>query len=273
MSSTEIFQVDAFARGPFTGNPAAVCFLEDAKPESWMQSVATEMNLSETAYVRSADPTRGAKAFHLQWFTPVREVDLCGHATLATAHVLRESGRVATGEPIVFHTRSGDLRAQTLDEQVEMDFPAVPTRPVTLPEGVRATLGVAPVHCELTTGAREGNFVVELASEAAVRAVEPSFQELARAHDGGVIVTARADAADHDFVSRYFVPALGVDEDPVTGSAHCSLAPYWATRLERTSLVGYQASARGGEVRTRVDGDRVHLAGHATTVFRGVLAV
>lgn len=258
-----IVQVDAFADRAFTGNPAAVCILPAAREEGWMRSVAAEMNLSETAFLHAEED-----GWRLRWFTPEVEVALCGHATLATAHVLWEDGHLPAGEVARFHTKSGLLTARRAGEWIELDFPAKPILDAPAPEGLAAALGVEPVY----VGRSHFDVLVEVASEAEVRALKPDFGRLAAVEARGVIVTARADGgAGYDFVSRFFAPRVGVAEDPVTGSAHCVLAPYWAAKLGRDELVGYQASRRGGTVRVRAAGDRVQLGGRAITVLRGEL--
>lgn len=258
----QITTVDAFADEPFTGNPAAVCLLEAVRPATWMQAVAREMNLSETAFLLA----EGA-SWRLRWFTPGAEVDLCGHATLASAHVLWETGRLAADERARFDTASGRLEAYREGDTIVLDFPAEPSAAAPAPAGLVEALGVEPV----AVSRNRMDFLVEVADEAAVRAASPDFGRLRAVDVRGVIVTARSASGDHDFVSRFFAPAVGVDEDPVTGSAHCCLAPYWADRLGREALRGYQASRRGGTVGVRVVGDRVHLSGRAVTVMRGEL--
>jgi PhzF family phenazine biosynthesis protein len=258
-----LFHVDAFAAAPFEGNPAAVCLLDfDADP-TWMQSVAAEMNLSETAFVRSLD--REGR-FALRWFTPTVEVDLCGHATLASAHVLWENRWLPPDRDATFVTRSGTLVATHAGELIELDFPADPVAPVNAAPGLLDALGS---EAKLVARGRIGWFV-EVADEDALRALAPDFAELERF--GSAVVTCESARREYDFVSRYFAPAYGIDEDPVTGAAHCALGPYWSARLGRTTLVGYQASARGGVVRVRAAGDRVHFGGRAVTVTRGELA-
>ena len=258
-----IIQVDAFADRAFTGNPAAVCILPAPREEGWMQSVAAEMNLSETAFLHAEED-----GWRLRWFTPEVEVALCGHATLATAHVLWEDGHLAEDEVARFHTRSGLLTARRAGEWIELDFPAKPILDAPAPDGLAEALGVEPVY----VGRSHFDVLVEVASEAEVRALKPDFGRLAAVEARGVIVTARADGgAGYDFVSRFFAPRVGVAEDPVTGSAHCVLAPYWASKLGRDELVGFQASRRGGTVRVRAAGDRVHLGGRAITILRGEL--
>jgi PhzF family phenazine biosynthesis protein len=263
-----LLQIDAFTSQPFRGNPAAVCLLDRAHPEEWMQAVAAEMNLSETAFVLPR-----ADGFDLRWFTPMVEVPLCGHATLASAHALWETGRLAAGEEARFHTHSGLLTARRLDHLIELDFPAIPVEEATLPEEARAALGVSPraVHATPPRGLIDRNYLIELASEADVRNAQPDFERLRRGAPAGAIITARADAGPYDFVSRYFAVHVGINEDPVTGGAHCSLTPYWARRLDKLEMNAYQASARGGELRVRLDEGRVRLAGQGVTVFRGTL--
>jgi predicted PhzF superfamily epimerase YddE/YHI9 len=257
----KIYQVDAFAREPFRGNPAAVCLLEGqgSRSQEWMQSVAAEMNLAETAFIERRDD-----GFGLRWFTPTVEVDLCGHATLASAHVLWEEGEDSSR--LVFHTRSGRLAAERTEAGIRLDFPADPVSPVDPPPGLAAILGAAPV----ATAQGRSFLLCELADATTVRALAPDIAGITALDAGGVIVTAPGEG-DADFVSRFFVPKFGIDEDPVTGAAHCCLAPYWEKRLGRARLVGYQASARGGFVGVEVGGDRVLLTGQAVTVVRGHL--
>ena len=257
-----VYVVDAFAERPFAGNPAAVCPLAGPATAAWMQQVAAEMNLAETAFLHPSDG-----GWSLRWFTPTVEVDLCGHATLAAAHTLWESGRAAIEKPLVFHTRSGALQVRRDGAGYQMDFPALPVTHSPPPRELSQTLDAMPVW----VGTNAMDLFVELADEAAVRSLRPDITGLARYPVRGVIVTARA--AETDFVSRFFAPACGIPEDPVTGSAHCALGPYWASRLARADLVGFQASARGGRVRVSVRGNRVVLGGTAVTVLRGELDV
>jgi len=263
----EIHQVDAFTAAPFRGNPAAVVPLDGPVDAAWMQSVALEMNLSETAFV--TPDARGG--FGLRWFTPRREVPLCGHATLASAHVLWETGRVPAGEGIVFHSHSGELRAAADGDGITLDFPAQSTTAGEPPERVRRALdGVAWVEARrVPRNLGEENWLLRLPSEEDVRQLSPDLGPLRAPGSPGVIVTAEGEA--HDFVSRYFVPWAGIDEDPVTGSAHCVLAPYWAERTGKRDFRAFQASARGGELRCRLEGDRVLLTGRAVTTLRGEL--
>ncbi|GIV76907.1 PhzF family phenazine biosynthesis protein [Litorilinea aerophila] len=257
-----IYQVDAFTNTPFAGNPAAVCMLEGPVDPAWMQKVAQEMNLSETAFL-----WREPEGYRLRWFTPTVEVDLCGHATLAAAHILWEAGYLLGGETARFHTRSGLLTASKRDEWIELDFPATPDEPVDAVPGLAEALGVSPVY----VGKNRFDYVVEVASEAEVRAANPDFVALSRLPVRGVIVTAPATSGGYDFVSRFFAPGAGVQEDPVTGSAHCCLAPFWQRRLGKAQFLAYQASPRGGVLRVRLAGDRVILGGQAVTVLRGLL--
>jgi PhzF family phenazine biosynthesis protein len=257
-----IVHVDAFTSEPFAGNPAAVCYLDDPRDAAWMQQVAREMNLSETAFLRA----RG-DGFDLRWFTPTVEVDLCGHATVASAHALWESGRLAPTETARFHTRSGVLTAARQGDWIELDFPATPDEAVAAPPGLVEALGVSPLY----VGKSRFDYLVEVENEQAVRGVRPDFGRLGAIKARGVIVTGVASTAGVDFVSRYFAPAFGIDEDPVTGSTHCCLAPFWSRRLEKQELVARQLSPRGGLLRLRLDGDRVRIAGQAVTVWRGEL--
>lgn len=253
---------DAFTDHPFAGNPAAVCPLDRPANVAWMQRVAAEMNLSETAFL---DPAPGG--WNLRWFTPQVEVDLCGHATLASAHVLWETGRLAKSAPAQFSTRSGQLTAIHRGQAIEMDFPAKVVRACEPPELLLAGLGAVPRW----VGSNGMDFLVELVDDSAVRALRPDFARLRQLPGRGVIVTASGGGGGYDFVSRFFAPGNGVDEDPVTGSSHCALGPYWAERFRKTDLVGYQASSRGGVVRVGVRGERVVLGGTAVTVWRGEL--
>ena len=259
-----IVQVDAFTDRAFAGNPAAVCVLSTPAGAEWMQDVAREMNLSETAFL-----VRQADGFDLRWFTPAVEVDLCGHATLASAHVLWEDGHLAPGTRARFHTKSGALTADRRGAWIELDFPATHAEPAPAPPGLIEALRVTPPL--RFVGRSRFDYLVEVDGEETVRSVRPDFGALAQVDARGVIVTSRAATNGYDFVSRFFAPRAGVPEDPVTGSAHCALAPYWTAKLGTPELVGYQASARGGVVRVRVSGDRVFLSGQAVTVLRGEL--
>ena len=257
-----IYQVDAFTDKPFAGNPAGVCVLEAPAADAWMLDVAREMNLSETAFLY-----READAYQLRWFTPAVEVDLCGHATLASAHELWESGYLWTSEVARFQTRSGLLTAQKQDNWIEMDFPATPAAAADAPVGLVEALGVMP----LFVGKTKFDYLIQVGSEQEVRTLAPDFDALRQVEARGIIVTSVADMPEVDFVSRFFGPAVGVNEDPVTGSAHCCLAPFWAERLNKQEMAAYQASARGGAVRVQLAGERVLLRGQAVTVLRGEL--
>lgn len=259
-----VIQVDAFAERPFAGNPAAVCVMDSPRDEQWMRDVAMEMNLSETAFLHPE-----GDGYRLRWFTPAVEVALCGHATLASAHVLWETGALAADAEARFHTLSGLLTCRRDGDWIWMNFPTKPEETAEAPEGLAQALGAEPVY----VGRSQFDVLVEVASEDIVVGLAPDITALARVQARGVIVTARASRAGADFVSRFFAPRAGVNEDPVTGSAHCVLAPYWAAKLGRAELTGYQASRRGGHVRVRAAGDRVHLGGRAVTVMRGELAV
>jgi PhzF family phenazine biosynthesis protein len=257
-------QVDAFTAEPFTGNPAAVCVLPHPVADERMQDIAREMNLSETAFL-----VRHDRAFDLRWFSPTTEIALCGHATLASAHALWESGQLDAAEPARFQTKSGLLTAERHDDWIELDFPATPAAPAEAPPGLAEALGVAPRYIGLS----RFDYLVEVADEQTVRGARPDFGRLAALPVRGVMVTSVASTAGCDFVSRFFAPAAGVNEDPATGSAHCCLTPFWADRLKRNDLVARQLSARGGTFRLRLDGDRVRLGGQAVTTLRGELLV
>lgn len=261
--SIPLIQVDAFSDRLFGGNPAAVCLLTEAKEESWMQQLAQEMNLSETAFL-----VPRPDGYDLRWFTPTVEVALCGHATLASAHALWSEGHLDHSEVARFHTKSGWLSATRLsDGWIEMDFPARLAEPAEAPAGLLESLGVNP----LFVGRNVDDFLVEVDSVETLSAVQPDFARLSEVKSRGVIVTTRDQK--YDFRSRFFAPAAGVPEDPVTGSAHCCLATYWSDKLGRNELVGFQASQRGGVVRVKHQGDRVLLGGQAVTVFRAELQV
>lgn len=262
--SLRIVQVDAFSSRPFGGNPAAVCLLPRYPADEWLLSVAAEMNLSETAFLRSRD-----EGFDLRWFTPEVEVELCGHATLASAHFLWSTGVLASDATARFHTLSGWLGARQREGWIEMDFPAEPPEPVAAAPDLLRCLGVEASY----VGRNRFDYIVEVESETVLRSMRPDFKLLAELTDRGVMATCAAAEKDFDFVSRFFAPAVGVDEDPVTGSAHCCLAPFWASRLAKVEMVAFQASRRGGVVRTRLEGDRVHLAGQAITVLDGRLLI
>ena len=263
--SIPLYQVDAFTHEPFAGNPAGVCLLEEAMPDNWMQSVAMEMNLSETAFVL---PT--GEGFDLRWFTPRVEVDLCGHATLASAHVLFDEALVEPGSAARFATKSGELVCRIKDQDwIEMDFPAEEAAEADPPQGLAGALGALP----LWVGRNRFDYLILLQDAATVAQLVPDMKALVALGGRGFMVTAPSEEPGIDFVSRFFAPGLGVDEDPVTGSAHCCLGPYWAAKLGRDSLTGRQVSARGGLVRVRPQGKRVYLQGQAVTIMKGIMMV
>jgi PhzF family phenazine biosynthesis protein len=255
----EIYQVDAFTDKPFAGNPAAVCVLLEAVDEAWMQDVANEMNLSETAFLVQQED-----GYNLRWFTPAVEVDLCGHATLASAHILWEQGLLPPDAQARFFTRSGLLSAVLKESWIELDFPAEPEEQSAIPEMLFRALGVEAQY----VGKNRFDFLLEVASAETVRKMTPDFTLLSAISARGFIVTSRSESSEYDFISRFFAPAFGVNEDPVTGSAHCCLGPYWAKKLGKEELTAFQASARGGVVKVRVGDDRVYLGGQAVTVMR-----
>jgi len=260
---TPLFIVDAFAAAPFAGNPAAVVLLDGPRPDPWLAAVGAELNQSETAFVQP----RPDGAWGLRWFTPTVEVDLCGHATLASAHVLWQTGRAPIGARIRFETRSGALAAALRpDGLIELDLPADPVRPVEPPAGLAAALGAQPVF----VGSGAANLLVELGSAAVVRGLRPDQGWLATAIPDGLIATALSDDPRAAVVSRYFCPAAGIPEDPVTGSAHCALAPYWAGRVG-SPFRALQVSARGGLLDVELRDERVAVAGRAVTVVAGEL--
>lgn len=255
-----ITQVDTFTTNPFAGNPAAVCMLSEPGNEGWMQQVASEMNLAETAFLY-----RQEDGFHLRWFTPAVEVDLCGHATLASAHILWEEGHLQPQEHARFYTRSGLLTAERQGAWITLDFPATPAPPASAPAELSQALGV-----ELASvGKNQFDYLVEVDSEETLRALKPNLTLLERVPVRGVIITSRSSSPDYDFVSRFFAPRVGIPEDPATGSSHCTLAPFWSERLEKSELLAYQASPRGGVFRLEVKGERIAIGGQAVTILRG----
>ena len=256
---TVVHVVDAFTDTPFRGNPAAVCLLPEPVDEIWMKLVAREMNLSETAFLH---PVEGG--FSLRWFTPTIEVKLCGHATLASALVLWETGVLEHGSPARFETQSGWLTCVRDDDWIAMDFPARPCEPCDAPPGLVEAIGGDPLFC----GVNGMDYLVELPNERDVRTLRPNLSMLASLPVRGIIVTARSEETDFDFVSRFFAPAAGINEDPVTGSAHCALGPYWQTRLGKTEFTAFQASERGGVVKLSVRADRVILRGCGVMMSR-----
>jgi PhzF family phenazine biosynthesis protein len=262
--SRDLYLVDAFTGTPFRGNPAAVCIMDGPADPAWMQQVAGEMNHSETAFLYS-----GEGFWNLRWFTPSMEVELCGHATLAAASVLWTTGREKPDSEIAFDTRSGTLTARKEGDWINLDFPADPVTGAAELPGLDRALGATPVF----VGHTRFDILAELQSATDVCGLEPDFAALAAIPTRGIMVTAVSDTPDFDFVSRFFAPAAGVAEDPVTGAAHCSLGPYWGERLKKTELTGFQCSARGGIVRMALAGDRVMLSGHTVHMASGCLLV
>jgi PhzF family phenazine biosynthesis protein len=256
--------VDAFTEVPFKGNPAAVCILDSYPDDELLQKVAFEMNLSETAYAVRTDT-----GYELRWFTPASEVDLCGHATLATSHLLWESAVVKKNEAIKFSTKSGELTCKYLDGTIEMDFPLIEESEVDHPPALERAIGAEPLYVGMT----QWNYVVELASDEIVRKMKPDFELLQTLPGWGTIVTAKSSDPAYDFISRFFAPEKGVKEDPVTGSAHCALGPFWQKRLGKSEFTAYQASERGGVLGVKVQNDRVILKGKAVTVLNGIIKI
>ncbi|GDX39857.1 isomerase [Armatimonadota bacterium] len=255
-----LFQVDAFTDKPFSGNPAAVCLLSEPLSDAFQQSLAMENNLAETAYL-----LKEGDCYRLRWFTPLIEVDLCGHATLASAHVLWETGTLAPTEQARFQTRSGVLSATRSGDWITLNFPALSVEPTEIPQGLTDALGAEP----LAVYKSRYDLLIHFESEESVHELTPNFQALGQIPARGFIVTAKAGGGDFDFVSRFFAPAVGIDEDPVTGSAHCALTPFWADRLGKSEFVAYQASKRGGVLRLKLEGERVLLTGQAVTILKG----
>lgn len=255
-----LYQVDAFSKQQFSGNPAAVCPLSDWLPDDTLQAIALENNLSETAFIV---PQHGG--YHLRWFTPAVEVDLCGHATLATAHVLKHHLQDSS-EVYRFHTRSGELQVRCEGEQYVMNFPALDSEPITPPQLLVDLLGEAPLHVS-----KRMDYLVRLGSQADIENFQPDMARIAQLDARGLIITAEGEQAD--FVSRFFGPQSGVPEDPVTGSAHCILTPYWAKELGKTSFHAKQLSERGGDVWCELKGDRVELRGDAVTFMTGEIRI
>jgi PhzF family phenazine biosynthesis protein len=259
----QIFQVDAFTVKPFTGNPAAVCILEHAKDDAWMQAVAAEMNLSETAFLLPK-----GNGYHLRWFTPTTEVDLCGHATLASAHILYEFGFYEEDEPIEFFTRSGKLISRFDNGFIELDMPRRDPIKIAPPASLIEALGKQPVS---TATFEDKSILAEYESDEFIRDFLPDFKKLSTLDFNDVVITARSEDPKYDVISRFFAPRLGINEDPVTGSVHCLLGPFWAEKLGKEKFLAYQASPRGGEVRVRLTKDRAFIGGKAITVLRGDL--
>lgn len=264
-----IIQVDAFSNQAFGGNPAAVCVLSQSVGDDWMQKVAQEMNLSETAFLLRQDG-----GFNLRWFTPTVEVPLCGHATLASGHVLWSEGYLETDTIATFYTKSGVLSAQKLDDWIWLDFPVNPSQEISPPTQLSEILGMADKYYKYKfVGQNSLGYLVEVESEELVREIQPNLQLLKTLPIGNVIVTSRSKPdSEYDFISRFFAPGLGIDEDPVTGAAHCCLAPFWRDVLGKDEFLAFQASRRGGVVKVRYSGgNRVFLGGQAVTVMRGEL--
>lgn len=267
MELYDFAQVDAFAAVAFAGNPAAVCLLPAPADPDWMAAVGRETALPATAFIHAED---GKGVFGLRWFTATTELELCGHGTLASAHVLYETGHVDAGEAVRFRTKSGELTASRRDGWIELDFPATPDAEMPVPPTLAAALGISARDI-LYAGRSRLDCVVEVRDETIVKGLEPDLNRLREIKGRGVIVTSRSTSAKRDFVSRFFAPSTGIPEDSVTGSAHCCLAPFWARRLRKTTFVAHQLSARGGELRLALDGDRVRIGGQAVTVIRGHL--
>ena len=263
-----IFQVDAFTEEPFAGNPAGVCLLDDTKPDDWMLHVAREMNLSETAFVLRADGGYG-----LRWFTPTTEVSLCGHATLASAHILWEEKLTLGSETITFRTKSGDLLATKSGGSIELEFPSRRVEATKNYSELNVALEAAPVFTGKYPDSKGDIYLLEFETETIIRTIVPDFKRLLATTARAVIVTSESSSANYDFVSRFFAPAVGIDEDPVTGSAHCYLMPYWGTKLRKKELVAYQASKRSRIIMCKWMEDRVRLGGKAVTIFKADLLV
>ena len=255
-----IYVVDAFTKHAFAGNPAGVCILDSPVSDEWMQNVAAEMKHAETAFLQARD-----SGFQLRWFTPTIEVDLCGHATLASAHILWESGRLHQNQTATFETRSGILTANRVGELIQLDFPSDPPVEKPVPWNLETILGAKPIWY----GESSMDMLVELADEHTVRSLTPDLNGIRQLGNRGLMVTA--SGSTHDFISRFFAPQFGIDEDSVTGSAHCCLGPYWSAKLGKQTLEGYQASHRGGLVRVSMHRDRALLSGHAVTILEGVI--
>ncbi len=265
MTELAITIVDAFTDTPFKGNPAGVCIVKDFPAVETMQSIAAELNQAETAFLRET----GKNAYHIRWFTPVTEVDLCGHATLASMHVLRERGFISLGESVTFDSLSGPLTAQCDAAGITLDFPAQPGRLLTSTPELEACLGVEILNAEQNAT----NILVKVRDMDALLDCQPNLAAIKALPAQGLIVTTNSGCAPYDFASRYFAPQVGIPEDPVTGSAHCQLAPYWAKKTDRTIFLARQASARGGDLRLTLQGSRVLIKGHAITTFKGVMTL
>jgi len=263
-----LYHVDAFTEVPFKGNPAAVCIIEDDHSDQWMLQVAAEMNLSETAFIRKQPDGYG-----LKWFTPKKEVSLCGHATLATAHILWEEGLINPAEGIELQTLSGKLTANRNGKVIILDFPSRKVSPTGNNNSINQSIGDDPIFTNKFITENGTIYLLEYGDEEIVRGLHPNFNELLKTDARSVIVTSRSNSNEYDFISRYFAPAVGINEDPVTGSSHCCLAPYWAEKLGKVVLTGYQASLRGGFVQCKHMGNRVQIGGKAVTISKGELIV
>ena len=256
----DVFIVDTFTNRPYSGNPAAVCIIEKPLVDELMQSIASELNLSETSFLFKENPN-----YNLRWFTPTTEVDLCGHATLASAHILWETGLSKKNDEIIFSTRGGELSSRKNGPLIEMDFPKLETQHTIIPEELLNQLKMNPVYI----GKTRFDYLVEVNDEELVKNYKPKFELIKRLDSRGLIVTSSAESKDYDFVSRFFAPQVGILEDPVTGSAHCSLGPYWSEKIGKSNLTGFQASERGGYVYVNTLDNKVTLSGNAVTVFKG----
>jgi len=256
----KIYQVDAFTEKPFKGNPAAVCVLEKSQTKKWMQNVASEMNLAETAFLVPMN-----QGYNLRWFTPNSEVDLCGHATLASAHILWEKEYLNKNQEANFYTKSGLLTAKINESWIQLNFPATPEEKTNAPKELKEALDINPIYI----GKNVFDYLIEVDSEEIVKNIKPDFTKLMKVHTRGVIVTAKS--TEYDFISRFFAPEVGIFEDPVTGSAHCCLGPYWLKKLGKDNFYAYQASKRGGVLKIHVVGERVLISGKAVTVLEGEL--
>lgn len=264
-----IFQVDAFTDEAFKGNPAGVCILDQIKSDSWMQSLANEMNLSETAFL-----SRNNDVFDLRWFTPKTEVTLCGHATLASAHILWEERLIASDREAIFHTKSGLLKAtKGIDLWIELDFPARFIKKAENQEVLNMAFNITPNYIGRFSTPNGDLYLIEVSDEEVVKSISPNFELLSNSDAKAIIITSISNSNDYDFVSRFFAPGVGINEDPVTGSAHCSLAPYWSKKLGKRELIGFQASSRTGIIRCIWNNERVDLKGKAVTVFKGELLI
>ena len=258
----KIYQVDAFTEKPFSGNPAGVCVLDQKLDEKLLQNIASEMNLSETAFL-----VKNKDGYDLRWFTPTGEIDLCGHATLASAHILWEKGFLKTDQEAKLSTKSGLLTAKMNKGWIELNFPALPEEKAEPPAGLLESLGVEAAYI----GKNIFDYLIEVESEETVRTMKPDFVNLSKVPARGVIVTARAE--EYDFISRFFAPEVGIWEDPVTGSSHCCLGLYWQKKLNRDEFIAYQASERGGILKVKVIGKRILISGKAITVLEGELLI